>query len=43
VKIEKIAAACEEPARNWDRGQKIGIVHSNPIHTAPMQNHPKTA
>ena len=43
VEIEKIAAACKEPARNWDRGQKIGIFHSNPLHTTPVQNHPKTA
>jgi hypothetical protein len=25
VRLEKIAAACDEPARNWDFGQKIGI------------------
>jgi hypothetical protein len=44
VEIEIIATACEEPARNWDRGQKIGIFHSNPLrppynpHTKSPQN-----
>ena len=40
--FEKIAAACDEPARNWDRGQKIGIFQSNPLHRALIQNRPKT-
>ena len=40
--FEKIAAACDEPARNWDFGQKIGIFHSNPLHRALKQNRPQT-
>jgi hypothetical protein len=40
--FEKIAAACEESARNWDRDQKIGIFQSDPLHRAPIQNRPKT-
>ena len=42
VRLEKMAAACDEPARNWDRGQKISIFHSNPLHRALIQNRPKT-
>ena len=40
--FEKIAAACDEPARNWDFGQKIGIFQSNLLHRALIQNRPKT-
>jgi hypothetical protein len=40
--FEKIAAACEEPARNWNRGQKIGIFQSNPSIEHPYKNRPKT-
>ena len=40
--FEKIAAACEEPARNWDRRPKIGIFQSNALHRALIQNHPRT-
>jgi hypothetical protein len=40
--FEKIAAACEEPARNRDRDQKIGIFQLNPLHRALIQNRPKT-
>ena len=42
VRLEKIAAACDEPARNWDFGQKIGIFQSNLLHRALIQNRPKT-
>ena len=42
VRLEKIAAACDEPARNWDRGPKISIFQSNPVHRALIQNRPKT-
>ena len=42
VLFEKIAAECEESARNWDRGQKIGISQSNPLDRALIQNRPKT-
>ena len=42
VRLEKIAAACDEPARNWDLGQKIGIFQSNLLHRALIQNRPKT-
>ena len=42
VRLEKIAAACDEPARNWDFGQKIGIFQSNVPHRALIQNRPKT-
>ena len=42
VRFEKIAAACEEPARNWDFGQKISIFQSNLLHRALIQNRPKT-
>ena len=40
--FEKIAAACDEPARNWDFGQKISIFQSNLLHRALIQNRPKT-
>ena len=40
--FEKFAAACDEPARNWDRGPKISIFQSNPLHRALIQNRPKT-
>ena len=33
--------ACEEPARKWDRRQKIGISQSNPLNRALIQNRPK--
>ena len=42
VRLEKIAAACDEPARNWDFGQKISIFQSNLLHRALIQNWPKT-
>jgi hypothetical protein len=41
VRLEKIAAACDEPARNWDFGQKIVIFQSNLLHRALIQNRPK--
>ena len=33
--------ACEEPARKWDRRQKIGISQSNPLNRALIKNRPK--
>ena len=42
VRLEKICAACDEPARNWDFGQKISIFRSNLLHRALIQNRPKT-